>query len=568
MIRKILLTLVFSLLFCTLVYGATLVDVGVPNDDIYSGSLQDFLNDYREEVSGVYDLSIPELNTLVYLLENQSNGQEFDYVAVLANTEKYGKCHIVLLSEEPLHLNSRFHESTNNTYLEFAPTDGKLMALTVSMSGNLSYQYASGSTSGFSGFGGFGSVYTNRTTGKISVSNTYDLVFANYDIERFTITADDGQELSEGIFKNYEKYSLFTDTVLDPDIPNPTGLRATYDSDTGAVKITWTPHYYPEYAVKIQGNSKIECKSSGGILGGEESHDFTSSLNLEGPHLPIIGPKSSTGYYNTNTSVFDYSHLSGGSYYDVKFTRLQYILSYYTVNESGQTVMGGTTSITVDVGKGFTVVETDTEGNSVIEGFDKDGNPITSEEGSGSLFGWLKSILKWIQNISSLANSIFELLKSTVSVITNIPNLIFDKFKDTLLSIANIPNLLVTNLETLFKVLFLPSEDYFERRIERIREKLRTALPYEYYIEVLETIGRFVGDDPADITADFMGTTVTIVSFSYIKGVLPRFHSWVRGIFFFLLLVYYINNFYRIINNTSLFTAVFKGSFSKGGAEE
>jgi len=120
-------------------------------------------------------------------------------------------------------------------------------------------------------------------------------------------------------------------------------------------------------------------------------------------------------------------------------------------------------------------------------------------------------------------------------------------------AIVSIPDRIITGLKELLISLLVPSPDYFRNKIDSLLSLLKSVLPYADYIKMLETIGNFSGGELKDITVTIMGATATVVSFGSFREILPTVRSWARGVFFVFMVIYYINQIYKLIRNTRLY---------------
>ena len=428
-IRFLFLIFGLSLLFCFPVFAYDLVDVGVPSDSVFSGSLADIREDLRlwvAENNTPFELSRSQLNTLVYLAENQgATSLDFDYVTVIISSQQFNyNTTFVFLSREPLHLISNYNESNSNTYLDFGSTQEEIIAITLSPNAVPSWQYVSHETIGFGGLGRFGSVYINPNTGVSSVIDSRDLLYANYNIDVVAIAATDGGSLSKGIVKNYEKFSL--NDEFDPeqpptfaDIPAPQTLRGTYNPDTGTISLTWTPPFL-SYYVMIHGRAQVRYGTSEDVLVSGFTGPGTNNQN----HM------SSTGSYSGNISYFDIPA-------NYEPYRLQFTVSYYRyvdeIREDGRASV-----VTLFVEQGTSIVETpnaDGTGKET-EGFDKDGNAadidssgnvVTDGSSGGSIidniYNLIKDIIDGIANVPKILSSFFQQVRTMFNELSVVPEM-------------------------------------------------------------------------------------------------------------------------------------------------
>lgn len=127
-------------------------------------------------------------------------------------------------------------------------------------------------------------------------------------------------------------------------------------------------------------------------------------------------------------------------------------------------------------------------------------------------------------------------------------------------AILSMPDKIIAGLKDLLISLFVPSPTYFNDKIDSLLVLLKSVLPFEEYLNLLEIIGDFSGGDLEDITITIMGATATVVSFGSFRDILPTVRSWVRGVFFVFMVIYYINQIYKLIRNARLY----EGMFSSG----
>lgn len=117
---------------------------------------------------------------------------------------------------------------------------------------------------------------------------------------------------------------------------------------------------------------------------------------------------------------------------------------------------------------------------------------------------------------------------------------------------------ILLGLETLFKFLFVPSEGYFSDRFGEIKDTLVSKMGYEAYIDIFGTL-EDISDNGSSVVSlngyQIGGMTFNIpkfVDFNNIVKYKDTWYGWVRGVMFVLLIIYNINQVYKLIRGTSL----------------
>lgn len=125
-------------------------------------------------------------------------------------------------------------------------------------------------------------------------------------------------------------------------------------------------------------------------------------------------------------------------------------------------------------------------------------------------------------------------------------------------SIKGIPGSIIELLGNLLQWLFVPSQDYFSSNFGEIKETLQAKLGYQAYIDIFGTL--------EDITSN--GSTVielnnyqvgnlninmnNFINFNNIVKYRDTWYGWVRGFMFVALIIYNINQIYKLIRGTNL----------------
>ena len=114
----------------------------------------------------------------------------------------------------------------------------------------------------------------------------------------------------------------------------------------------------------------------------------------------------------------------------------------------------------------------------------------------------------------------------------------------------------------LLKTLFIPKEDYFSNKFTTLKESFSERLSYQSYIDIFEQSKLIKGDEQLSIDLDnyVVGSnTLSINKFidlSIFDKYKSTYYGFVRGFTYIFLVLYVINNFYKLILGTSLMNAI------------
>ena len=114
----------------------------------------------------------------------------------------------------------------------------------------------------------------------------------------------------------------------------------------------------------------------------------------------------------------------------------------------------------------------------------------------------------------------------------------------------------------LLKTLFIPKEDYFSNKFTTLKESFSERLSYQSYIDIFEQSKLIKGDEQLSIDLDnyVVGSnTLSInkfIDFSIFDKYKSTYFGFVRGFTYIFLVLYVINNFYKLIRGTSLMNAI------------
>lgn len=108
------------------------------------------------------------------------------------------------------------------------------------------------------------------------------------------------------------------------------------------------------------------------------------------------------------------------------------------------------------------------------------------------------------------------------------------------------------------KALFIPSDTYFSDNLDNIKLNLQTKLGYQAYIDIFGTMADLT--ENGAIAIDLENYQVgelninmpQFINFSNVIKYRNYWYGWVRGIIFVLLVIYNINQVYKLIRGSTL----------------
>lgn len=106
--------------------------------------------------------------------------------------------------------------------------------------------------------------------------------------------------------------------------------------------------------------------------------------------------------------------------------------------------------------------------------------------------------------------------------------------------------------------MFVPSDGYFDNKIENIKSNISKKIPYQDYVDLFETVKQVQSGE--DISIDLNGykvgnmnfNTKKFIDFSWITKYKNTWYSWVRGVLFIFLIIYNINQCIKLFRGYSI----------------
>lgn len=152
---------------------------------------------------------------------------------------------------------------------------------------------------------------------------------------------------------------------------------------------------------------------------------------------------------------------------------------------------------------------------------------------------WLLEFLSDL--VSALGNFIWSLFEGAINLIVGG----IEKIVDWIGSFFKF-------LGDLFHDLFVPSDDYFSSETGKLQKQIEGKVGTEEYTNALNSLTRASKSGLQDIKVNLWGITVTLVPFSLITPYIATIQNWTRGFMFSFIILWQINNVYKLIRGTSL----------------
>ena len=175
---------------------------------------------------------------------------------------------------------------------------------------------------------------------------------------------------------------------------------------------------------------------------------------------------------------------------------------------------------------------------------------------------FITTLGSWFQNVFNFLGSILEYLNpfSDKFLLKTLFTFLGDCLK--YINPFDVDNFLGYKLVGLIldglRSLFVPSDDYFSNQFGEVKETLQNKLAYQSYIDLFGTLEDFSGNGATVV--DFEGYKVgdstisqdNFLNFNLVTKYKDTWFSWVRAIFFIGLVIYNINQVYKMIRGTNL----------------
>lgn len=104
----------------------------------------------------------------------------------------------------------------------------------------------------------------------------------------------------------------------------------------------------------------------------------------------------------------------------------------------------------------------------------------------------------------------------------------------------------------MFKLILVPSENYFSDKFTQLRQKLEQQLSYASYINLIVNLKNALTGTYPKFEINIFGSKFTVIDFAWFDYAKKYYYWAIRGVFLFLLAKYNYNQIYRVLRNTSL----------------
>ncbi|MCI6882942.1 MAG: hypothetical protein MR841_07825, partial [Lactobacillus johnsonii] len=168
------------------------------------------------------------------------------------------------------------------------------------------------------------------------------------------------------------------------------------------------------------------------------------------------------------------------------------------------------------------------------------------------LTGLFDNVISAINSISfdDIINAIKSLTWSdVVNAIISLPSAIWQFFDSILNDILQAIKDLITLLKQLLIELFVPSDTYFREHFDDLREQLKPYMSVDDFNNIFNK--EYSSGDVQDYYFYFMGSKICI-PLSLYNNIKSTVLPWIRGIMYFLLVLFNLKSIYSIVRGGSL----------------
>lgn len=162
------------------------------------------------------------------------------------------------------------------------------------------------------------------------------------------------------------------------------------------------------------------------------------------------------------------------------------------------------------------------------------------------------NVISAINSISfdDIINAIKSLTWSdVVNAIISLPSAIWQFFDSILNDILQAIKDLITLLKQLLIDLFVPSDTYFREHFDDLREQLKPYMSVDDFNNIFNK--EYSSDDVQDYYFYFMGSKICI-PLSLYNNIKSTVLPWIRGVMYFLLVLFNLKSIYSIVRGGSL----------------
>lgn len=168
--------------------------------------------------------------------------------------------------------------------------------------------------------------------------------------------------------------------------------------------------------------------------------------------------------------------------------------------------------------------------------------------------GPIQAIIDFLSAIVEFVVNFFvNIAKALADVVVGIVNGLWDVIKFLLSGILSALSTLVGWIGDLLKSLFVPSDKYFDSKINSMQNTLNTKVDtasLENALNAMKGVG--AREYLPQTRASLFGLDINIDILSFAKENLGMIHMFVRAIFYAILIKYNINSIYKLIRGSDM----------------
>lgn len=176
----------------------------------------------------------------------------------------------------------------------------------------------------------------------------------------------------------------------------------------------------------------------------------------------------------------------------------------------------------------------------------------------GSLGEALAKIGEGIANLAgNIVNGVKDFFMWIVDAVVKVASGIWDFFKDPIGSIVSLFNWvkdflggLLDGFLDLFKSIFMPKDGFFDRKFTSMQKTMDSKINISEYSSALDNVQNAQGiriGGARSSGASWLGVPINIDFMRYVDEYKPTINMIFRGVMFITLLLYNINNVYKLV---------------------
>lgn len=119
-------------------------------------------------------------------------------------------------------------------------------------------------------------------------------------------------------------------------------------------------------------------------------------------------------------------------------------------------------------------------------------------------------------------------------------------------NLVNLPSQIIDLLVDALKLLFVPSDNYFSSNFDSIKALLESHLSLTSFKSLMEIIQNAKAGTLPDLKIKIFGVDYVLFSFKFFDPYIPTIQYWIKGFLGALLVLYNINQVYKLVRGGSL----------------